>query len=42
MQLRYIKMEDSDGLSISVNVSPSFSPPVQRVMCEVSMPRSLK
>ena len=31
MQLRYIKIELSEGLSISVNVRPSFSPPVQRV-----------
>ena len=42
MQLRYIRMLLSLGESISVKVSPSFSPPVQRVIWDVSIPCSAK
>ena len=42
MALRYMRMLDSLGLSISVNVRPSFSPPVQRVIWLVSMPSRSK
>ena len=42
MQLRYIKILLSFEESISVKVSPSFSPPVHLVMWDVSIPCSSK
>ncbi len=42
MQLRYIRMLLSFGESISVKVSPSFSPFVHFEILEVSIPCSLK